>query len=322
MRIAVVLSGALVLVASLCLPVSAQSKRIESGSGQINNRFAFYYDTHLDPATPELTKVHGGILVADEAFHRFMLDSGRRVYFGYDVVVQTLPEAGTYQLIFRPLNLPLSTLRSVTGDDGSGWTQVPTPGWGGQPSRTLRRGEVLELSLLTNSATGQRIVDYVTIQEPPRPRVGFDTLNTPVRDFEFVGGPARDFRLDDAELKIQAPRLSINGKVDPSTASRDMEAAGRIVWVYVANRGRFLLSLTPQRDPGFRKAGEVRGSTLTFKAGNDTFSIVAGAPIAPSHSPFNVYVLHEPAWKPNYPLADLSASSFGTFENPGLPARK
>jgi hypothetical protein len=49
---------------------------------------------------------------------------------------------------------------------------------------------------------------------------------------------------------------------------------------------------------GFHKAGEVRGSTLTFTIGEDTYTVVSTGRIAPGSGPFTLYVLYEPAWLP------------------------
>jgi hypothetical protein len=49
---------------------------------------------------------------------------------------------------------------------------------------------------------------------------------------------------------------------------------------------------------GFRKAGEIRGSTLSFVLNDDTFTIISSGRIAPGSGPFHVYVLHEPTWLP------------------------
>ena len=78
------------------------------------------------------------------------------------------------------------------------------------------------------------------------------------RDFSYATGTPRDITTSDVELRIHAPRLNVNGKLDPSTSARDDDAAGAYVWIYVQNHGRYILSLSPH--PGFSKTGEVRGS--------------------------------------------------------------
>jgi hypothetical protein len=306
---------AVVIAIGLSVPAIGQSSRLQSGSGH-HEKYSFYYDTHLDPAGQLSDSLGGGILV-EEVFHRFMLDSRQKVYFGYDASVEPLADGTSYRVTFRPLSLSPQSLRAIIGGDPTGWTRLNTPGWNVQTPQVLNRGQVFALTLMTNSTTGQRIVDYVTIQEPPQQRRGFNAIVSREREFSFVGGTARDFRVEDAELRILAPRVSVNGQTDSSALVRnsdDIDVEGRILWIYVPNRGRFLLSLAPQHQFGPVKFGEVRGSTLTFKSGSDTYSVVAGAPIAPGHAPFNLYFVHQPAWKPGYPSADLSKVTFGVFD--------
>jgi hypothetical protein len=171
-----------------------------------------------------------------------------------------------------------------------------------------------------NNSTGQMVTDYVTIQEPPQIWAGFN--RAPDREFAFVPGPARDFRIDDAELTIEAPRLSINGKLDESSVKRFDKASGAVVWIYTAKRGRFILSLVPRPDLGFRRAGEVRGSSLSFVVAGETFSLSTGQKIAPGPTALNLYVLHEPDWKPGYPNADLGAFNMGAADRPETLLRK
>src|SRR5438132_1640673 len=159
----------LAAMAGLCLPAVAQSRRIESGNAS-SDKFGFYFETHLDPPNPELANVHGGVVKDTGVFHRYMLDQERNVYFGYDVSVEALPEVNAYRVTFNPLTVTSELKQRLFGYNPSSWTPLPTPGWGFQPPapRTVRGGEVLALTLLTNGATGQKIVDYVTIQEPAR----------------------------------------------------------------------------------------------------------------------------------------------------------
>jgi hypothetical protein len=208
-------------------------------------------------------------------------------------------------------------------DDPDSWKLLSTPGWGTASPQTIHGGDVVTMDLLRNAATAQKIVDYVTVQEPPRsPEITFGNVIDPPREFAFATRAARDFRPDDGELRIQAARVSINGKLDPSTARSTAEVSGVVVWFYLPNRGRFLLTLTPHEDLGFRKAGEIRGSTLSFSIGSEMFKLVAGGAIAPTQAAFNLYVRHDPTWKPDYPFADLSAFIIGAADRADLLVRK
>ena len=311
------------LVAGAGLPAFAQSMRIEHGvtTGTKKFGFGFYWETRLEPETPALdfgsfTSAATSSTTEPEVF-RVVADRTRHVYFGYKARVEVLAETGTYRITFGPIDPQLALNLLFLGDGGkaTGWTPLSTPGWGIGSPQTIHAGDVVAMDLLRNPGTGQRIVDYVTVQEPPaNAEINFANVNVPPREFAFATGEPRDFRPDDAELRIRSARVSVNGKVDPSTSRSDIDTSGAVVWFYLPKRGRFLLSLTPHPNLGFRKAGEVRGSKLSFTIGSDTFNLVAGGAIAPTQAAFNLYVLHDPVWKPDYPFADLSKFTIGAAD--------
>ena len=131
------------------------------------------------------------------------------------------------------------------------------------------------------------------------------------REFSYPTGDARDITSNDVQLLIQSPRISINGKLEESTQSRADIANGVFVWLYIPNRGRIVLSLGPHADLGFRKIGEVRGTSLQFTLGTDKFTMTSSSAIAPGTAAFSLYVLQQPNWKPTYPFADVNALNIG-----------
>jgi hypothetical protein len=282
------------------------SERIDGGVVS-RAQFGFYWETRLMPPTPAL----------DEGFrtkttnwpgpiHRIMVDRTRRIYFGYDVLIDTLPEANSYRVTFQQLVMTPELAQQLLPDNQLTWVPLPAMVFPGP--QTVHGSDVLALTLLTNSTTGQKIVDYLAVQEPAASSfLGFQSL--PLREFAFATGSPRDLRTDDVELRLQAPRVSINGKLESSTARYYGDATGVFVWFYLPGRGRYILSLTPHPELGFRKAGEIRGSSLSFAVASETFSVVSGNRIAPGQASFNLYVLHEPGWHPTYQFADLSAFS-------------
>jgi hypothetical protein len=321
---------AIAIVAGSCLPAFAQSARIDHGVATGPKKFGFYWETRLEPGTPPLefgrTLTGGTTSSSTEPYtvYRVVGDRSRHVYFGYQARVDVLAEPNTYQITFSPVD-PQFALGLLSVGEGKpvDWTQLSTPGWGTASPQTIHLGDVIAMDLLRNPTTGQRIVDYVTVQEPARsPVVTFGNVNDPPREFAFATGEPRDFRQDDGELHIRAARVSVNGKLDPSTAGSKIDVSGVVVWFYLPNRGRFLLSLTPHPDLGFRKAGEVRGSTLSFTVGSEAFMLVAGGAIAPTQAAFNLYVLQDPTWKPDYPNANLSAFIMGAADRAEALVRK
>lgn len=301
MRLHKIVVAALILI-GMYVPALAESRRIMGGSAG-GSKYQFFYDTFLDPSLPELGSMGGGTIGGEGIIHRFMSDRRQRVYFGYDISIDVLPEQNTYRITFSQLTP--DSVRQVLGDDAANWTQLPAPDWGGPAVRIIREGEILALDLLTNSATGQKIVDYVTVKGPT-PNLAWD--------FIYETGTPRDFRVEDAALELRAPHVSVNGQVATSAIPEGVAAYGPVVWFYLPMYGRFMLSLRPHPELGFLKTGEIRGSNLTFNIGDDTFTVASAVRIAPGQHPFNLYVLHEPAWRP--PDANTSGWAGGAAESP------
>lgn len=309
-------SFALCLVSMIILAQQARAQSTRIDGGMISQaKFGFYWETRLDPSSPPMAGFSTETADNPGVVHRVLLDRMRQIYVGYDAVVAVLPESNRYRITFQKLTMTPELSRSLLGFSPTDWTPIQTPGWGlrGLPTpQDIRGGEVLELTLLMNTRTGQRVTDYVTVQEPSSKFVGFDYI--PDRKFSFAPGPSRDFKVNDVELTIQAPRLSLNGKLDESSTKRFDEVSGSVVWLYIAKHGRYLLSLVPHPELGFQRAGEVRGSSLSFTMENETFTLNTGGRIAPGQAPFNLYVLRDPNWKPTYPNANLDVFNMGASD--------
>lgn len=296
-------------IIGISLPAFAQTGRIQNGTAYTKDGVGFAYEMRLEPPVPAVTSENlGGGVLTDEGMHRFISDNSRHVYFGYDILVERLAEATTYRVTIRPLSVRAEKFHHPL--DLTNFTMLPLPGY--PTPQILHSGDVMALDLMTNPQTGQKIVDYISVLEPRR---GLGTFNPdPPRQLSYTPGTPRDFAIEDASLRLSAPRLTVNGKLEESSTRTNGEVAGAAVWIYVPNRGRFILSLVPHRNLGFQKAGEVRGSTLTFAMGSETFTVSCANSIAPGETPFNLYVLQDRSWKPSYAFADLSAVQVGAAD--------
>src|SRR5215467_308578 len=102
----------LVLTIACCLPAFAQSGVIRSGKvtytshpGGVN--YYFTYETRLEPPSPWIADGFGAeFILGSGEVHRIVTDGSRRVYFGYDLTLETLPQGNSYRVTFRPLSIP------------------------------------------------------------------------------------------------------------------------------------------------------------------------------------------------------------------------
>lgn len=269
------------LALSVFATAKAQTGRqLMSGSASSGST-AFRYETRLEPATPDLSnKFSGGVVVDKSGIHRYMTDRDGRKYFGYDLLMDPLPEPNTYHVTVRPLSVDANRLDLK---NPATWSRLPLPGY--PAPRTLHGGDTIAVDLLVNAETGQKIADYIHIQDQKR------LVYT-------ASGPARDFTVEDAELRLIDPHVTVNAKPVEATAGYTGGVSGAVVWFYLPDRGRYFLSLAPHPQRGFQTAGEVRGSTLTFSDGGDRVVVDCNGRVAPGYAAYRLYVLRQAGWRP------------------------
>lgn len=267
----------------------AQSRLMKGTAERDGNHF--FFDTVVEPGDPSVQGI-GSWIINGKQMHRVMVDSRNRAYFGYDVAMAPLPERDMFRVTFSRLSLAREDLRSL-GDDVPQYAQLPDPGWGGPAVRTIHAGDVLTLDLLTNSSTGQKIVDYVTVQATANPPQKLGPL--PWNDVQEPGTP-RDFQARDAWIDLDIKSLTIDGNPMPGGG-----VSAPVPYMASSNYGRFVLSLAPRPELGFRRAGVIRGSSLGFSIDGHTVELVSSRRIAPGSGPFNLYVLHQTDWEGRSP---------------------
>lgn len=265
---------------------------IQSGSGSKDGA-GFRYETRVEPriAGQKVIGFSGGGIHVGAKFHRYLQDDATRRYLGYDLTLNKRPD-GTPVVTLGQLSMSGEKL-GLKGE----WTRVPlrvnsTP-------QTIQSGDEIAIDMFTNPATGQKIVDHLFFEETP------GLLRLPE-------GSPRDFTIDDVPLTMMSPTISLNGKQLESPGMGGI--SGEAVYFYLPGHGRYAMSLAPNLELGFRKLGEVRGSRISLRNGNDTWTIDCKQPVAPGGGVFNLYVYPEPAWRPStsagaYQLGASSARS-------------
>jgi hypothetical protein len=205
------------------------------------------------PGYPEPQTVHSGATIALDLFVNPATQQKLVEYIHFQEPGQNLPASGhgsrlTQAYVIRPGDtLFLNVLHQR---DLSGPLLVSPDGY-----VSIRFGGMTKAAGLTtqelSSAIARRLATFFT-----NPQVNVQVL----RINQLNGSaPPRDFSLEDAELRIAAPRIRFNGKPLPITDGYKGNVSGRTVWFYLPQSGRYTLSLLPRQIKGFIKAGEVRG---------------------------------------------------------------
>jgi hypothetical protein len=261
-----------------CLPALAQQGKIMSGSASRDDRVSFTFETRLEPPSAEMIRhIGGGVVGGKKAFHRYITLNQSKMLLGYDLVIEPVEPENTFRVSFGPPSVDALHLK-----DAASWSLAPLPRY--PPPQTVRGGDTIVLDLMVNPLTYQKIVDYLVVRGDPR-------------RYYTASGPAHAFTVADAEMRFTDPQLTVNGKLLDGTTNRG-SVAGAVGWLYLADRGRFVFSLAPHEQLGFRKSGEVRGSTLSFTWGSDAYSLNCNDRIAPGSGAYDVYVFNDAGYRP------------------------
>ena len=221
-------------------------------------------------------------------FHRVVQDRGQRRYFAYDVLVEPRNGSRAFQVRIEPFSLSATDLAEMHVDPS--WTYVPLLKYPLVPD--VRAGDSVAIDLLENPTTGQKVVDYFVFKR---------SNATAAAELS----PLRDLSLADVQLRLDDFRISVNGTVLEASTRVGGSLSGAALWFYLPERGRFVMSLVPNAKLGFRRAGEVTSGSLSFTDGRDRYDIQSTGRIAPAGGRFNLYVLHDPQWRP---IGDESTS--------------
>lgn len=334
-------------LAFLLLSFAAEGKA--QGQGKVSVRLksglTVIFTSKTEPAGSVRQTAVGSIEVAGEnnVIHRAFIDAKRAVYFGYDLTVEPYDETGGFKLTFKPLstkpsklarqiaagqtNLKQGTSSGVGGTVSSGGqsktdqsvplTALELPEYPGP--QFVQEGDTLALDVLVNPQTGVKIIDLIKVANVEDPQIkSVNGSGGNINQASIIGEnlPPADFTVDAIELKLTASNLLINGRSTSSEkGSSGYGVSGTLIWFYMPNHGRFILSLTPRDGYNFQKAGTIQGNKINFTFGGNQYDWVSSSPILSVGSrPWNLWVLHDPDYRPDVTLTREIPFEVGAVE--------
>lgn len=233
-----------------------------------------HFDARLEPSAGVQPSIAGAVSVSGSRISRIINDSRQKLYFGYDIWLRG--DGRVFEIRLSPLSLNREQLGSMVAPGSTGMSLPEYP-----MLPQVRIGETVAIDLMVNPSTGQKIVDRISLRN-----------TSPAAS---TAEPPRDLTLPDVELTFDRAQLSVNGSaIDNSPAA----LTGAFPWIYAAGHGRFVFSLVPRNDRGFRRAGEVAGLTLSFQRSGKTYRVDCATRIVPADGRFNLYVREDPDWRP------------------------
>jgi hypothetical protein len=230
--------------------------------------------------------------------HRVFVDGENRTHFGYDLDVKKDAETGKFTLTFKPLSVILFSNVAPSKI----LPKFPEP-------MQVKEGDTISVDLLENPKTKEKIADFIKILQgaPNQKNNQFNNSGVviipdakSVQTFTRVtvdstDGPPKDFSLDEVILQMFNASLTVNGKL----LAEKKVAFGANVYFYVKGKGRFVISPFPREGFKFQKTGMIDGRNISFEMNGDKYEIQSLAPIICSGGKWNLWVLHEPDYRPN-----------------------
>ncbi len=98
-------------------------------------------------------------------------------------------------------------------------------------------------------------------------------------------------------MRLAGLKVYINRALVPGSAPSAV--AGKFTMLYVPGRGGYFFSTDPVPDRPFVKAGTIDRNRMTFDIDNDSYEAVASAPILTNPDSGELWVYHDPSYKPS-----------------------
>jgi len=216
--------------------------------------------------------------------HRVITDADRRIIFGYDLWVNSDPITRKFSLAVMPADEAFrrTFLKEPTKRLEDVFATFP----GSTKPQMLDDGDAVSLELLVNQQTGMKIVDVV--------RVTFDSSRLLDRSLE---SPPKDFTLDAIAMTVKSYELLLDGG-QAGKGRAKFACTGALLWFYVPDRGRFIVSLVPREGYAFHKIGVLEGNRIEFYVNGQHYEWLSSEPVLPNGGTWNIWVLYDPNYTP------------------------
>ena len=227
-----------------------------------------------------------------EGIHRVFIDKEGGLFFGYDVKVEPVANTQQIKVSIMPMSASYEQrLRQrVAFQTRAMNTDFRSPSlFQTQAAQVLNDGDMLAIDALVNQKTGVKIVEIIKASYEEIP-LGSGSVRTDT-------SPARDFTLDDVELKVINYRLLVNGEMVAGFGPTG-GCSGAILWFYLPERGRIILSIRPHEGYEFLKNGMIDNNKISFSVDGEQYQWISSSAILGISGRFQLWVLRDPDFRP------------------------
>jgi hypothetical protein len=203
---------------------------------------------------------------ADYDFHRVVFDKQGALLLGYDIEARKAGQ-DTFTIRIKPVDKD----KFKVGGMGK-WLEIPTL-TGIREFPPLRMGDAVEVDILYNPATGERIYDVLKVSgDRPPARVAPE--------------PSGE------RFSLENVRVTINGKTIGE--ERNVWMRGAAFMIYLPGRGESYLALSPSPDYPLQASGWIDHNILRFFAGGELVEITGKSNMLQNSDYSTVWVYHVP----------------------------
>lgn len=228
----------------------------------------------------------------DRVVHRIITDRKAGLYFGYDVEITPVPSTNKFKVSFKALSI-----KPTSGVCLNNLAAQALPKFPGE--MVIEDGDTIALDILEKPQTRVKVVDHIRISS----KLPTTSQSVAVSSFtpRMAANRARDFSPDTFKLKLDNVELFVNEeRVKEKRTGRGASTAGKVLFLYVPDKGRFIFSLSPQPGFSFRKIGLIEDNKISFSIKGEKYQLISNAPILAVSGKWNLWVLHDSQYQPNF----------------------
>lgn len=253
--------------AALLILCSAAASAQLSSSISLNNGVQLQVAADLGNPTGQQQLTVEMARASGNSFYRIFRDQNGLAVFAYELAVDLTPNGDALRATAKPAELAFAA-RYPDADAGK---PVPTLSQD-RALGPLASGQSARLDLFEIPGMGVKVGETIRVQFSGEAEGG---------DLRFSG------------LRVSLDGREISGPPPPGAVS------GRYVMFYLPGRGGYFFSTAPVAERAFAKSGSVEGARMRFTVENITFECVASAPILTRGGNGEVWVFHDPSYRPD-----------------------
>jgi hypothetical protein len=220
-----------------------------------------------------------------DSFYRIFRDENNLTVFAYELEVTRTSDGDNFRAVAKPV-LQAFAARFPNADGGKPTPTLSAP----LDSPVLHSGESFQIPISADPGLGQTLTDSVHVILHP-------------------AGTANKAAAAGVRIRFDSLKVSIQGQL-ASPAGAGADVSGRYAMFYLPGHGGYFFSANATEPAPFLHAGVVDGKRLSFTIDNEMYDCTASAPILMQAERGQVWVYHNPNYKPagNWTKDDVSDS--------------